>query len=217
MPVAHPILDDRGEIARSEANRYDDLALVPEDVFEKAWKIVLECGEQERHFNQLQSTYRSLCSTWLLGVFAGIGFILSAERLPGVESFRALMVCGIALAGTVGIILLWTLDLLVYHKLLDAFFSEALKVERAFLFLPPFRSNMLRAHQNKGVLPKVVWFYAGSSTVTAILSVLGLVVWLHAISVSYAILGGVLLSVGYGFAIFLMVRKALPNPFGRNQ
>jgi len=35
------------------------------DLFELAWKIVQECGEEERHFNQLQSVYRGLVSTWI--------------------------------------------------------------------------------------------------------------------------------------------------------
>jgi hypothetical protein len=37
---------------------------------------VLECGEQERHFGNLQGIYRGLASTWLLAMCGGIGFIL---------------------------------------------------------------------------------------------------------------------------------------------
>lgn len=41
------------------------------DLFDCVWKIVQECGEEERHFNQLQSVYRGIASSWLLATFGG--------------------------------------------------------------------------------------------------------------------------------------------------
>ncbi len=58
-------------------DRYAELTAVDAAVFEKVWKVAVEIRETERHFNQLQHGYRALASTWLLGTFAGVGFIAS--------------------------------------------------------------------------------------------------------------------------------------------
>src|SRR6266536_2277682 len=52
--------------------RISSLDAVPKELFDKVWKLVLECGEQERHFGNLQGIYRGLASTWLLAMFAGV-------------------------------------------------------------------------------------------------------------------------------------------------
>jgi hypothetical protein len=82
----------------------------PEDL---VWNIYKNLTAQCEHFNTLESTYRALASTWLLAAFAGIGFILK-----DIHSERELYVAAIAAAGAVGILLLWLLDLMVYHRLL---------------------------------------------------------------------------------------------------
>lgn len=83
------------------------------ETFDRVWSLVTELGLQERHFNDLESRYRALASTWLLAAFFGMGFVISQETLT-LPFDRLLVVAGIGLAGTVGIALLWNLDLLVY-------------------------------------------------------------------------------------------------------
>ena len=55
-----------------------------EDDRQLVWAMIVEIGLNERHFNQLQTSYRTLASTWLLGLFAAAGFLLSrkASDLP---------------------------------------------------------------------------------------------------------------------------------------
>lgn len=65
----------------------------------------------ERHFNTVQSGYRTLASTWLLAAFAAIGFVLSTKLTLLVP--RELVIAGIGMAASIGIYLLWIIDLLV--------------------------------------------------------------------------------------------------------
>lgn len=57
----------------------DDLAGVPEPLFQRVWEFVKACDDREKHFNDLQGRYRTLASTWLLASFAGIGVAFSGD------------------------------------------------------------------------------------------------------------------------------------------
>jgi hypothetical protein len=122
-----------------------------------AWDHLLEVGLFERHFNQLQATYRTLASTWLLATFAGIGFtLLNGKSIP-IDWLLAAAV--IAVLGAAGISLLWNLDLLVYHRLLDAAFYTGLQIEKRHTELPQLRTHMACATHRHGVIGHVMWFY----------------------------------------------------------
>jgi hypothetical protein len=51
------------------------------------------------------------------------------------------MVTGIAIAGSVGITLLWILDVLVYHDLLIRYHVAGQHLEKVFDWLPPVRTH----------------------------------------------------------------------------
>jgi hypothetical protein len=79
-------------------------------------------AEQSQHFNGIESTYRTLASTWLLASFGGMGFIL--KDLDQYKGQQALFIAAVAVAAAVGIVLLWLMDLRVYHRLLAAAGSQ---------------------------------------------------------------------------------------------
>jgi len=140
------------------------------DNFDKdVWAMVTEFGENERHFNNLQHNYRVLASTWLLAMFAGIGYVLTAKDLPFAPQ---LIIAFLGLAGACGITLLWNLDLRVYHQLLESVFVEGLKLEKKYNWLPRVRLNMLETQDAKpvGVLARVVWFYVIGNTVALLIA-----------------------------------------------
>lgn len=152
---------------------------------EQVWKVVLELGENERHFNQLQHQYRMLASTWLLAMFGGVGFAVSQEHLGAPPE---LIVTVLGLAGAVGLTQLWSLDLRVYHQLLDSCFTEGLRLERLHPWLPQIRAGMMatqgdgaaadarRARKPAGVLARVVWFYMTAALISLIVAFVGLAV-----------------------------------------
>ena len=122
------------------------------------WDMYKNLTEQCQHFNSIESTYRTLASTWLLAAFAGIGFILTDIEPDNAQFFIA----AVASAAAAGIFLLWLLDLMVYHRLLAAAFAEQMAMEKQYEWLPQVGHGMMAAHKGAGVVPRVVWFYIAS-------------------------------------------------------
>lgn len=91
------------------------------DIFESVWKIVQECGEEERHFNTLQSVYRGVASSWLLATFGAVGYLMFDKDGHVAHTWLGAAVC---IMGALGISLLWMLDLHIYHRLLVAAFEQ---------------------------------------------------------------------------------------------
>lgn len=145
---------------------------------EQIWKMYAEVGTIERHFNDLQSRYRVMASTWLLAAFAGIGFVFSRNLDTSIP--EELIATGIATASAIGISLIWILDLLVYHRLLAAAFAEGYELEQQHSWLPCIHTNMYNLHNGIGVLPKVVWFYLSGVAIQALIGAISLAIWLSA-------------------------------------
>lgn len=145
-----------------------ELATVDKELFDRVWNFYAEMGNEERHFNGLQSTYRALASTWLLAAFAAIGFVLS-EKFGECPIDKLLMVVIIGVMAAVGIWLIWIMDLRVYHPLLSSAFRQGRLLEERYPWLPQMRTDMMHRMNNRGVVPRVVWFYiAGVSIPVAI-------------------------------------------------
>jgi hypothetical protein len=152
-------------------------------------KAFLEFGLAERHFNTIESSYRALASTWLLAVFAGVGYVLSA-RPTAVPLDPLVVAAAICLVGTVGILMLWYIDTFVYHRLLDDWFEEGLRLEARNPWLPQVRTRMLRNTGDRGVVPRVAIFYAGATTMLILTCGALLSAWVATVAVSLPWSGG---------------------------
>ncbi len=129
-----------------------------ETEFSRVWAIVTELGLYERHLNDIESRYRILASTWLLATFTGMGFVVTA--LGGdLGQAKWLIVSALAAAGATGVLLLWNLDLRVYHRLLDAVFIQALSLEESYPWLPQVRRAIISSQKSGDVVARIVWFY----------------------------------------------------------
>jgi hypothetical protein len=177
---------------------------------ERIWNVYVELGLSERHFNTLQSSYRTLASTWLLAAFAGIGFVLSTE----VELFipKELVMAGIGLAASIGIYLLWFIDLLFYQALSSASFQEARILELRYAWLPQVRDNMRGILQGKGV-STVMWFYIVAVGIMAFLGWLGLLFWLLDRGIPYEAIIAITFAYAIGMGLMLMyMHRRSPTP-----
>lgn len=126
--------------------------------FDQLMEIYNHIGEEERHFNSLELEYRKLASQWLLVSLGAIGFILSKKEVVPVDIW--LLVIGICLAATVGIMVLWFLDMKVYHELLHAAFREGVQLERDYpQYLPQIRNNMVKSQLGGDIIRRVMLYY----------------------------------------------------------
>jgi hypothetical protein len=167
------------------------------DEFQRIWSIIQELGLAERHFNELESRYRALASTWMLAAFAGIGYIVVHRQL-GVDVDVWVIIAIIALAGGLGILLLWNLDLLVYHQLLDVNFEEAKRLEEIYPWLPRTRTRMSEMMPGPGVLRRVVLFYIGGVDALVAMAGFALAMWSSVKSIPAAAGIGVLTTAALG-------------------
>jgi hypothetical protein len=114
----------------------------------------------ESHFNNLQATLRGLASVWLLSALGAFAFLLQAEGAQ-LAIQRELAIAVVSLLGTVGLAVLWTIDQLVYQRLLASVFIVGLKMEFDFPDIPPMRTTMLlnAPSERGGMTPLLRIFY----------------------------------------------------------
>lgn len=142
------------------------------ELFERVMRLVEEITGQENHFNDLQTQYRKLASTWLLASFAACGYILKSSGLPYDEWY---FVFGICMAASVGLSILWMLDLTVYQRLLAAYFLQGVKLEfEYYQWLTPSRINIIRSQRTGEVTSKMQYFYFFSIAVLQFLAILSI-------------------------------------------
>ena len=127
-----------------------------------------ELGEQQRHFNGLQSHYRTMASTWLLGTLTGIGLVYSDKVVLPIPPELAVAV--LATAASLGIVLLWMLDILVYHELLVANYEAGKDLEREYAWLPQVRDRYSRGHSGAPVRVRASRFYIASAQLLLIIA-----------------------------------------------
>lgn len=147
---------------------------VPKEVFDRVWELVKEIDDREKHFNGLQSGYRTLASTWLLAAFTGVGFVFSQTGWPVDRELAAVL---IALAGALGIFLVWILDVLVYHDLLIGSYVAGLELEQRYPWIPPGRSNFARLTVGVAVRWYIAAFYSAGIATLCILSAVICLLW----------------------------------------
>jgi hypothetical protein len=120
-------------------------------------KAYCELGQIERSHSNTQTSYRTLASSWMLAAFAGIGFMISSKDFS-FDIPKEVFILAVALAGGIGLGLLWILDLMFYQRLLDAAFIEARRLETTYEWLPQPRNKTRALLRGKG-LQIVIWYY----------------------------------------------------------
>lgn len=111
------------------------------------WEIIKTITGAEHHFNDLCFKIRTLASTWLLATFGGVGFLLTKTIDSSLNVDHLLvMLCWI---GSIGIAVLWILDLLIYQRLLNAWFDSREPIEKRNPGFPQIRDT-IKASQPGG-------------------------------------------------------------------
>lgn len=151
------------------------ISKVKEDEVEKVKFLIGHIGEHERHFNVLEADYRKLSSAWLLASLGACGYILKKDSTGALEeSWRWYLIFGICIAASVGIGILWMLDIKVYHRLLHSFFKEGVRLEVENLWLNPIRVNMTKSQKSGDIVDKVQYFYFISILLLLLISVIAI-------------------------------------------
>jgi hypothetical protein len=142
-----------------------------EDLYEKYQRIQV----YEHHFNNLQTEIRKLASVWLLVALGAIAYLIRGEYVGENDVTKLmidpkLLISMVSLMGIVGLSILWVLDQMVYHRLLNATFLLGLRMEYRYTFLPPIRTLMVLLSRKRGMARFLRLFYLGPMLVLAIAS-----------------------------------------------
>jgi hypothetical protein len=133
--------------------------------------VYCSLGEYERHFNTIQAGFRAVASTWLLATFAAIGLILRPDDNSQLLLSPSSLVVGACFLGSIGLVLLWILDQMVYQRLLGAVFVAGLSMETQSKDLPKVRALMIHRFRGKGASRLIAWFYAVPIGILVLVSV----------------------------------------------
>lgn len=126
--------------------------------FDQLMQLYNYISEEERHFNTLELEYRKLASQWLLVSLGAIGFVITKQEIVPINIW--VLVIGICFAASIGIMVLWLLDLKVYHELLNSVFFEGLELEKKHPhYFPQIRKNMVESQHEGNTTKRVILFY----------------------------------------------------------
>jgi hypothetical protein len=179
-------------------------------LFDQLMEIYNHIGEEERHFNGLELEYRKLTSHWLLASLGAIGFLLSKKEVVPVNIW--VLVFGICLAASVGILVIWFLDMKVYHELLHAAFREGVKLEREFpQLLPQIRNNMVKSQLGGDIIRRVMLYYFFSIMLLVIIA--NISVWMYSPSSQMIGIAVNMASMICGFFLFKVMRHRSSRKF----
>ncbi len=178
--------------------------------FDQLMEIYNHIGEEERHFNGLELEYRKLTSHWLLATLGAIGFLISKGDNVPINMWT--LVIGICMAASVGILVIWFLDMKVYHELLHAAFREGVRLEREFpQLLPQIRNNMIRSQLGGDIIKRVMLYYFFSIVLLAVVA--NISVWMYIPSLPIVAIAVNVASAICSFFLFKVMRHGSSRNF----
>ena len=104
----------------------------------------------EECYNSSSGGVRGLASAWLLASLGAIGWLFSSYKYETWPLPLGFLIVAIATLGCIGTIILWVMDQLVFHRLLDSVFLVGLKIEKDDISIPPIRSMMMKTQEGLG-------------------------------------------------------------------
>ena len=180
-----------------------------ENGFNELMQLYNHIAEEEKHFNNLELEYRKLTSHWLLASLGSIGFILTKSDVIPINIW--ILIIGICCAAIVGILIIWLLDIKVYHELLHAAFSQGVALEKKYPeVFPQIRNKMLHSQIGGDIIKRVILFYFFSVLVLIVLA--NISIWMMKLSNTTI---PILFNVS-SFIVTLLIYKILNHKSTRN-
>lgn len=136
--------------------------------FERYWKL----SEMEERYNSSSAGIRTLASAWLLGALGAVGWLISTYDGTAWPLPLGVLIIVLMSLGNAGIVTLWVMDQLVFHRLLDSVFLVGLKMEFDDPEIPPIRSMMMKSQEGLGAHIWERFFYLAPLCAFALISLL---------------------------------------------
>ncbi len=138
------------------ASLTSQMAITPiPDSIDKAYASI---ATYEHHFNDMEMEVRKFASAWLLASLGAIAYLVR-QQLTGSLLDAKLLIVIVCLMANLGLLILWILDQMVYHRLLNAVFLLGLRMEYTYPELPPIRTLMMLFSKKRGMARYLRFFY----------------------------------------------------------
>src|SRR4051794_3282259 len=148
------------------ANALASSAPVIPDSIDKAYSSI---ATYEHHFNDMETEVRKFASAWLLASLGAIAYLVR-QQLTGLLVDAKLLIVIVCLMANLGLLILWILDQMVYHRLLNAVFLLGLRMEYMYPELPPIRTLMMVFSKKRGMARYLRFFYLVPMDALAVLA-----------------------------------------------
>lgn len=132
---------------------------------QRAFEMLKLITGAEHHFNNLTFNIRALASTWLLATFAGIGWILKDWEDTGSVQIvdKPDLIIALCIGSSIGIFVLWIMDLKVYQELLNVWF-DAREMYEDDIKYPAIRKNMKDLFETGRAVYLIKFYYLVTCT-----------------------------------------------------
>lgn len=171
--------------------------------FDQLMQLYNYIATEERHFNDLELEYRKLASQWLLVALGAIGFVITKQEVVPINIW--ILVIGICIAASIGIMVLWLLDLKVYHELLNSVFFEGREMEKKYPhYFPQIRNNMVDSQKGNST-KRVIMYYFFS--VLLLISIANISIWMIKLEAVYIAPLFNFISLIVIVVVYIMMRK----------
>lgn len=106
-----------------------------------AYGLYSKIESYQSHYNAVKTKYKVLGLTWILATFAGIGYLLAGKEV-GLPISKLIAISLLCLVSSSGLLLIYFLDISIYHRLLEALYRGALELENKNPFLAKTNHTM---------------------------------------------------------------------------
>ena len=172
------------------------ISSVPDSV-DKAYASI---ATYEHHFNDMEMEVRKFASAWLLASLGAIAYLVRQQLTDSLVDAKLLIVI-VCLMANLGLLILWILDQMVYHRLLNAVFLLGLRMEYTYAELPPIRTLMMLFSKKHGMARYLRFFYLVPMYAMAILA---------AVVAIWRIIERWCQGIDFGVVVVVLVCAAIP-------
>lgn len=169
--------------------------------------------ERLQHFNHLQTTYKTFAFTWIAATFFAIGYSLSAQEV-NLPLHPLIIVSALCIASSIGIILIWYMDLILCERMIATALFEALDYEEKHDWIPKIHQTSNLFHKLWGYVHIKDIFYTGCIGILYITMSLSLAFYVNKIAyyITFPI-ASILATTGFLLVSSSLIKKI--NPYER--
>jgi hypothetical protein len=189
------MMDEDTEISGDDSTK-DILEIITDNENAIAFGLDSKMRTYQIHYTVIKTRYKRLAFTWLIATFIGLGYFLRGAEV-NIHLNNYVVITVLLLLSSVGILLLYFLDIGIYQRINEAIFVESLKLEKKYPFLGTTGNNVFKLLVEKKLHPIIYegLLYAAFTSVLLLLANISFSFFLKDYSLIAAIISFIIFSI----------------------